>query len=188
MATARGDAAPDAQEAAVIAALSGPAADARLTAPGWIERGDAARLLDRVLPDRLERFLVRLGLLLMVFTALLGLLVALAIRAGLITELPASTGKLEWPTDPFWMLLLALVWIVVGVLNAIALGLSVAHRHPQGMAIAQFAVLTSLVAGGLLNAYISQVGAIASIVVQLVLLLMVLDQRRRIRERAATTP
>jgi hypothetical protein len=183
---ARGAEPADPQEAAVIGALSGPDADARLAAPGWIERGDAARLLDRVLPDRLERFLVRLGLLLMVLTAGVALLVALAIAGGVITELPASTGKLEWPTDPFWMLLLALVWIVVGALNLAALVLSLTGRHPRGMAIAQLGVLTSLVAGGLLDAYLNQVGAIVSILVQLAILLLVLDQRRRFRERRST--
>jgi hypothetical protein len=175
---------PDARETAVVAALTGHDADARLAAPGWVERGDAARLLDRVLPDRLERLLVRIGLLLMIAVAMLGLLIAVAIQGGVITELPASTGRLEWPTDPVWMLLLSLVWVVVGVLNTVALALSLTGRHPRGMAVAQFSVLTSLVAGGLLNAYVTQVGAIASILVQLALLLLVMDQRRRVREQA----
>jgi hypothetical protein len=85
-----------------------------------------------------------------------------------------------------WGLLIALVWIVVGVANGAALVMSLAGRHSRAMAVAQYAVLTELVAGGLLNVYVSQVGALTSVVVQVLLLLLILDQRRRIRDAEAT--
>ena len=83
------------------------------------------------------------------------------------------------------MLLLGLVWVAVGVANGVALVLSLAGRHPMGMAIAQYAVLAGLVAGGLLNTYVSQLGALSGILVQLGLLLLILDQRGRLETREA---
>lgn len=173
-------------ERGLIAALAGPGAEEALAHPGWIERGDGDRLLRRLLPDRLERFLVRVGLLVSALGALLGLLVAFVVAGGAIPSLPDPTGPLEAPTEPVWILLIAIVWVVVGIANGVALVLSLAHRHPLGMAVAQFAVLLGLVAGGLLNVYVSQVGALTGVVVQVILLLLILDQRRRIRDAPAT--
>ncbi len=53
------------------------------------------------------------------------------------------------------------------------------------MVVAQYAVLLGLVAGGLLNTYVSQVGALAGVVVQLGLLLLIIDQRRRLADGMA---
>jgi hypothetical protein len=56
------------------------------------------------------------------------------------------------------------------------------------MAVAQYAVLIGLVAGGLLNVYVSQVGALTGVIVQVLLLLLIVDQRRRLRDVPATRP
>jgi hypothetical protein len=171
-------------ERGLMAALAGPGAEDALAHPGWIERGDGDRLLRRILPDRLARFLVRVGLALSVLGALLGLLVAIVIAGGEIPAIPDPTGPIEAPTEPIWVLLVALVWVVVGAANGVALVLSVTGRHPTGMVVAQFAVLLGLIAGGLLNVYVSQVGALTGVIVQVLLLLLILDQRRRIRDQA----
>lgn len=171
-------------EAGLLAALSGPGADARLAEPGWLDRGDGDRLLRRMLSDRVERWLVRIGLGLSVLSALVGLLVAFVILGGALPAIPDPTGPIEAPTEPIWALLIALVWIVVGVANGTALVMSLTGRHPGAMAVAQYAVLTGLVAGGLLNVYVSQVSALAGVLVQVALLLLILDQRRRLREPA----
>jgi hypothetical protein len=177
---ATGSDAPSSLEGQLLALLVAPGAEARLVEPGWVERGEARRLLQRWLPDRLERLLVRVGLFLSVLAALLGVLVAIAIGGGEVPAIPDPAGPIETPSEPVWILLLALVWVIVGVANGIALVLSLAGRHASGMAIAQYAVLVGLVAGGLLNTYVSQIGALTSVVAQLGLLLLIIDQRRRL--------
>jgi hypothetical protein len=92
------------------------------------------------------------------------------------------------PTEPIWVLLVALVWIIVGIAGGVALVLSLVGRHPAGMAVAQYAVLIGLVAGGLLNVYVSQVGALTGVIIQVLLLLLILDQRRRLRDVPPTRP
>ncbi|MFN8619782.1 MAG: hypothetical protein U0869_11650 [Chloroflexota bacterium] len=169
-------------EGSLLAALAGPGADARLAQPGWIERGEGDRLLRRFLSDRVERWIIRIGLFLSVLSALAGVLIAIVILGGALPAIPDPTGPIEAPTEPIWALLIALVWIVVGCANGAALVMSLTGRHPRAMAVAQYAVLTDLVAGGLLNVYVSQVGALVSVLVQVVLLLLILDQRRRLRE------
>ncbi len=54
------------------------------------------------------------------------------------------------------------------------------------MAIAQYAVLFHLVAGGLLNLYVSQLEALSGVLMLFGLLLLILDQRSRIA--APATP
>lgn len=162
--------------------------EARLAEPGWIERGGAQRQLRRVLSDRTERILIRVGLFLSLVAALVGLLIALAVTGGQVTSIPDPVGPIEMPTEPVWILMLALVWVVVGVTNGVALVLSLTARHERGMAIAQYAVLIGLVAGGLLNTYVSQLGALSGVVVQLGLLLLILDQRGRLAEAVSKPP
>ena len=128
---------------------------------------------------------MRAGLLLSALGALVGLLVAIVIAGGEIPAIPDPTGPIEAPTEPIWVLLVAIVWVVVGIANGVALVLSLTGRHPTGMVVAQYAVLLDLVAGGLLNVYVSQVGALTSVIVQVLLLLLILDQRRRIRDQEA---
>ena len=184
LAVARGTEPATALEQGLIAALTGPEADARLAVPGWVGRGDGDRLLRRVLSDRVERIIVRAGLSLSVLAALLGILLAIAMAGGGVPVLPDPSGPIKAPTEPMWVLLLALVWVVVGTTNGVALVLSLTGRHARGMELAMFAVLFGLVAGGLLNVYVSQVGALAGVVIQTLLLLLILDQRRRIRKVA----
>ena len=154
--------------------------------PGWVERGEARRLLQRWLPDRLERLLVRIGLFLSALTALLGVLVAIAIGGGEVTAIPDPTGPIEAPSEPVWILLLALVWVVVGLANGLALVLSLAGRHAQGMAIAQYAVLGAWWRAACSTPTSRSVGALAGVVVQLGLLLLILDQRRRLANETAS--
>jgi hypothetical protein len=175
-------------ERGLLAALAGPGAEDALAHPGWIERGDGDRLLRRVLPDRLERFLVRIGMFVWVLGALFGLLVAIVIAGGEVPVITPPSGPIEVPTEPIWVLLVALVWIIVGIAGGVALVLSLVGRHPAGMAVAQYAVLIGLVAGGLLNVYVSQVGALTGVIIQVLLLLLILDQRRRLRDVPPTRP
>lgn len=163
----------------LLALLRSPDTDARLAHPGWVERGDLQRLIRRILPDRIERWIVRIGLFLSVGTAMLGVLVAVAIAGLDIQSLPDPEGPIEAPTEPIWIVLLGLVWVIVGVGCGVALTLSLARQHRRAMLVAQYFVLLGLVAGGLLNVYISQVQALSGVVVQFALLLLVLDQRSR---------
>jgi hypothetical protein len=176
---------PDGLAAHLVVALGAPEAEARLAPPGWIERGEGERLLERLLSDRVERAIVRVGLVVSVVGAAVGVLVTVAIAAGDLPAIPDPEGPIEAPTQPVWVLLLAVVWIVVGVANGIALVMSLTGRHPRGMAVAQYAVLANLVAGGLLNTYVSQLGALTGVLVQLGLLLLILDQRRRLARSSA---
>jgi hypothetical protein len=166
--------------------LGSSATTARLAQPGWVERGDPGRWVRRLLPDRLERWLIRIGLFLSALTATMGALLAIVVLSGEVTSIPeAAVGPIEYPSEPVWVLLLGLVWVAVGVANGVALVLSLAGRHPKGMAIAQYAVLAGLVAGGLLNTYVSQLGALSGILLQLGLLLLILDQRGRLETQEA---
>ena len=166
----------------LLAILGSPDTEARLARPGWLERGEARSLIRRLLPDRLERIIIRIGLFLSASAALVGLLIAIAVLGGQVTSIPVPDGPIEMPTEPVWLLLLALVWVVVGLTNGAALVLSLTGRHARGMAVAQYAVLIGLVVGGLLNTYVSQLGALSGVVVQLGLLLLILDQRGRLAE------
>jgi hypothetical protein len=165
--------------------LVAPEVEARLTDPGWLERGGARRLARRLLPDWLERLLVRIGLFLSVLSGLIGLLVALTVVGGGITAIPQPSGPIELPEDPVWAALLGVAWIVVGVANGIALLMSLAGRHERAMGLAQYAVLLGLVAGGLLNTYVAQLEALSGVLAQFALLLLVLDQRSRLADTAA---
>jgi hypothetical protein len=164
--------------------LGSSSTEHRLAQPGWVERLEAARWLRRLLPDLLERILIRIGLFLSALNALVGLLVVLVVLGGQVTDnaLSVPAGPMEFPQEPVWVLLLALVWIAVGASNGVALVLSIMGRHATGMAIAQYAVLVGLVAGGLLSTYVSQLGALSSVLVQLGSLLLVIDQRRRLAD------
>jgi hypothetical protein len=158
--------------------------ESRLATGGKLDGGTVARLAHRLLPDRLERFLVRVGLLLMALSAVLGLLVLLAVLGGVADGPITTRGPIEYPEDPVWLALLAVVWIVVGVVAGVALVLSLAGRHQRAMEVAQYAVLASLVAGGLLNLYVSQLEALGGVLLQFLLLLMLLDQRTRLSAAA----
>ncbi len=71
------------------------------------------------------------------------------------------------------------MWIVAGGASAVSLGLSVLGRHDGALALAQYALLIALAAGGLIDTYVGQFGALTSVIMQLALLALVLDQRSR---------
>jgi hypothetical protein len=73
------------------------------------------------------------------------------------------------------------IGVVVGVLSTVAIVLMLRGRERQGTTVAIGAMLTSLVAGGLLTFYIAQFGAVASTFVHLALLGPLLDARERLR-------
>jgi hypothetical protein len=174
------------------ALLTSPEIEARLASPGWIERGDAAALLERLLPLRLERALVLLGLLWMAFVAALSSLLLLGLAwAGGPLEITVPEGPVEIPTEPIWVILLLVVGVVVGIASGVAAVLILRRREPAGIRVAIGAVLLNLVAGGLLTFYVAQFGAVASTVGHLVLLALLLDHGRRldaIEPAPPTTP
>ena len=61
----------------------------------------------------------------------------------------------------------------------VALALLLARRDGSAISIAMGATLASLVAGGLLTFYVAQFGAMAQVVGQLVLLVLLVDYRSR---------
>ena len=171
----------DALPGELLGLLRSPETEARLTPTGWLERGAHLGWLRRLLPDRLERLLIRIGLLLNALGGLAGLiLVAVAASGVSVTELIEPTGPVEFPEDSLWLGLLGVVAIVAGAASAVALVMSVFRRHERSMALAQYALLVMLVAGGLLEMYVSQLGALTNVLIQLALLLLVLDQRSRL--------
>jgi len=161
--------------------LTSPEIEALLAPPGWIARGDAAALLERILPLRLERALVLLGLLWMALLAALSslLLLGLAWADGPL-EIPVPEGPVEFPTEPIWVILLLVIGVVVGIASGVAAALILRRRERAGIRVATAAVLLNLVAGGLLTFYVAQFGAVASTVGHLVLLGLLLDYARRL--------
>ncbi len=173
--------------ASMIATLESPAMDARLVSPGFVARGDARRLLERFLPTRLERWLIAIGLLLAVATALFSVLVLLVSASGELDWselLTADVGRLEIPTEPVWLLLFLGINAVVGLGAAAAFLLLVARRSMRAMDIGLAAILLGLVAGGLVGFYAAQVGVLTSTIQQVLLLGLIVDQRIRLQRTA----
>lgn len=171
----------------VVRALASPTIDERLATEGWVARGDARRLLERLLPTRLERWLVYLSLAMAVLAALVAALVLLAstqVELGDLNELVADAGRLEFPSEPIWILLSLAVNVVVGVAAVVALALLVRGRTRRGLSTALLALLTNLVAGGLVGFYAAQFTALTSTVLIVLQLGLVLDLRIR-TERAS---
>jgi len=173
---------PDSVPELLVRALTSPTMDERLTAEGWVARGDARRLLERVLPTRLERWLIYLSLALAVLTALLSALFLWAstqVELGDINELVEDAGRLEFPSEPIWILLSLAVNVVVGVAAVVALVLLARGRTRRGLNAALVALLTNLVAGGLVTFYAAQITALTSTVLVVLQLGLVLDLRIR---------
>jgi hypothetical protein len=171
--------------------LHSPETDARLVASDWTEHRPVLVQLRRLMPDRLEYVLIRIGLLLNALGALAGLVILVIASSGATPASLADTaGPVELPDDPFWLALIGLVGLLVGGASAVALGLSVLGHRDRALALAQYSLLLALVAGGLLDTYVEQVGALANVLMQLALLALVLDQRSRRaeQERPATAP
>lgn len=177
----------DAIADAVVNTLRLAAIDARLADEGWVARGDARRLLERILPTRVERWFIIVGLLLAAVGAIFSALVMLAAATGeldWVETLAAESGRLELPTEPIWFLLLLGINIVVGVGSVAALLLAWRGRTVLAMNAALATTLLSLVAGGLIGFYAVQLAALASTVELLLLLALILDQRIRLRQAA----
>lgn len=172
--------AADDLRAQLVATLGSRAVDERLAREGPISRGDARRWLERVLPARLERGLVYLGLVLAVVgaaVAALTLLVLYASPEGI--DLSAlDTGRIEAPDEPLWIWLLLAVNVVVGVSAAVALFLRL-RRSRLWLDAALVAVLIDLVVGELVAFYAVQIAALSSAIWGVVLLGLVLDLRVR---------
>ena len=163
------------------ALLTSPEMESRLAPPGWVARGDAAALLDRLLPLRLERALVVIGLLWMAFLAAVSSLLLLGLAwAGGPIEIPIPEGPVEYPADPIWAILLLVIGVAVGTASGVAAAMILRHRERAGIRVATGAVLLNLIAGGLLTFYVAQFGALSSTLVHLVLLALLLDLGRRL--------
>lgn len=173
---------PDSVPTLLVRALTSPTMDEQLTAQGWVARGDARRLAERLLPARLERWLVYLSLVMAVLTALVAALFLVAstqIELGDINELVEDSGRLEFPSEPIWILLSLAINVVVGVAAAVALALLARGRTRRGLNAALVALLTNLVAGGLVTYYAAQFTALTSTVLVVLQLGLVLDLRIR---------
>jgi hypothetical protein len=165
-------------------ALSTLEVGSTLVPPGWLERGETRALWERILPTRIERWLILIGLVWNVLIAALGGIILLAANeVGGLEAIDVPEGPVEVPTDPFWTLLLLGVGVLVGVVSAIAVILMLRGKGSRGSGMAILAMLISLVAAGSLTFYVTQFGALASTIAHLGLLLLILDFRIRL-ERA----
>jgi hypothetical protein len=175
------------------AALESPAMDERLASEGWVARGGARRLLERILPTRVERWLVVASLVLeglAAAVAIVAMVVLWASAEGALNDVEpyaASAGRLEFPTEPIWIVLSMGIAVVVGLTATAALVLIGRGRTMKGLNLALMAVLTNLVAGGLVNFYAAQMPAITTAVLTVVQLGLIVDLRIR-TERSALTP
>jgi len=167
----------------LLVTLNSAAMDDRLAAEGWIARGDARRTLERILPTRVERWLVVIGLIWNALAAALAALTMVAVSGEsieLLEEFAASSGRLEIPTEPFWILLLLGITVVAGTGCAIALALMWRGRGRLAMDVGLAAILISLVVGGLIGFYATQFTALTSMLTLLVLLGLIVDRRIRL--------
>jgi len=180
---------PDALSDQLLRTLGSPAMDARLVDAGWLERGGARRTLERLLPTRLERWLVYIGLLLSVVSALVAalVLVGLYYEPDLLDLSQLDSGRLEIPTDPLWIWLSLAVYVVTGASALVALVLRVARRKTW-LTAALVAVLIDLVVGELISFYVAQSGQLGSAFWSVVLLGLVVDLRIRQRHADAAAP
>jgi hypothetical protein len=161
--------------------------DARLASPGWIASGQARSLLERILPTRLERWLILGGLLWTALQALVAMAVLLAqdrFIIGGLENVTDATSPLEVPTEPTWSMLLLGIAIVVGVASLAAITLALRGRERQALRFALGATLLALVAGDLVAFYAFQIAALASTVLDLALLGLIIDYRVRIERQA----
>jgi hypothetical protein len=164
----------------LVATLGSSAIDERLAREGPIARGDARRWLERILPTRVERWLVYLGLAQSVLAAMVAGLVLLAQRYGadILDVSSLDTGRLEIPDDPLWVVLLFGINVLVGVAALVAIGLRLRGRRGW-LDAALVAILIDLVVGELVAVYAIQVAALGTAIWSVVLLGLVIDLRIR---------
>jgi hypothetical protein len=171
----------DALAGRIAGLLESPEVDATLASAGWVSRGSARVLLERLLPTRLERVFIIIGLGFATFLAVGTTVFVLTFDIdALVTIFPDTTGPVENPTDPFWWLLLGGTAILVGIVSAIAVVALLRGDARRGATIGMAAMLIHLVATGLLTFYVAQFEAVASTVVRVILLALILDFRGRL--------
>jgi hypothetical protein len=167
-------------DAQLLAMLESQTVDERLVAAGPLDSGTVRKWLERLLPTRLERWLVYAGLVLSVLTALVAALILVALtqvpEADLVQQMDA--GRIEFPEDPIWAILLLGISIVTGISAAIALGLRI-RGSGRWLDAALVAVIIDLVVGELVAFYAAQFTALADAVWSVVLLGLVADLRIR---------
>ena len=176
----------DGLQAILVEALQSTAIDERLGSAGPVARGDARRWLERLLPTRVEHWLVVLGLIgssLFAVAAAVGL-VMLALDPEIVDEmmgdLAADGGRSDIPTNPIWMFLLLGVIVVAGSLATAALVLFRLGRRTLALNVAVLGGLVFLGLGGLVSFYAVQFGALTNSVLGLVFLGLIIDYRIRI--------
>jgi hypothetical protein len=179
----------DALAGRIAGLLESREVDATLASAGWVSRGSARALLERVLPTRLERVFIIIGLASAAFIAALTTVFVLTVDIdALATIFPDSTGPVETPTDPFWWLLLGGTAILVGIVSAIAMLALLRGDARRGATIGMAAMLITLVATGLLTFYVAQFEAVTSTIVRVILLALILDYRGRLDRAEAPDP
>ena len=155
----------------------------RLTEPGWVARGDARALLDRVLPTRVERWLILFGLIWTALQAVVAFIVLLAWERIVIGGLEFASdvsGPVDVPTEPLWSLLFLTIAAMVGVGNVVAIVLALRERERLAMQLALITSLIALLVGDLVAFYAFQIAALASTVLDLLLVGLIIDYRIRL--------
>ena len=176
----------DGLQATLVGALQSTAIDERLGSAGPVARGDARRWLERLLPTRLEHWLVVLGLIAtgLIAAAAAVLLVAVALEPEIVDEimgdLAEDGGRMDIPSNPIWFLLFIGVMVVAGGLSTAALVLLRLGRRTLGLNVALLGALVFLGLGGLVAFYAVQFGALTNSVLALVFLGLIIDYRIRI--------
>ena len=172
-------------DAQLLAVLESAAIDGRLATAGPVASGKARRWLERMLPTRLERWLIYAGLVLGVLTAIVaGLaLLGLALAPDIDIVQDIDAGRIEFPDDPRWTILLLGVYLVTGATATVALGLRVVGSA-RWLDAALASVIIDLVVGDFVAFYAAQFTALAGAVWGVILLGLVLDLRIR-TERAS---
>ncbi len=176
----------DGLQAILVEALQSTAIDERLASAGPVARGDARRWLERLLPTRVEHWLV---VLVLIGSSLLAAVLAVGLVAfaldpeivdEMMADLAADGGRSDIPTNPIWMVLLLGVIVVAGSLATAALVLLRLGRSTLGLNVALLGGLVFLGLGGLLSFYAVQFAALTNNVLGLVFLGLIIDYRIRI--------
>ena len=169
--------------AQLLATLESSSVDSRLAAGGPIARGDARRWLERIVPARLERWVLYFGLALSVVSAIGATfsLVALNYEPDFFDASLVDAGRMQLPDDPIWVVLLFAVNVAVGVSAVVSLGLRI-RGSDRWLDAALVAVLIDLVVGELVAFYAIQFLALTSAFWSLLLLGITIDLRIRARE------
>ncbi|MFV2063361.1 MAG: hypothetical protein ACC726_07585, partial [Chloroflexota bacterium] len=114
--------------------------------------------------------------------AAIGIIVLLALQDStldILEFLPEPDGRQELPQEPIWSLLGISIGVVVGIGSIAAIVLSWRGRARQAMTVALGATITGLVAGGLVGFYAVQLTALAITLLDLLLVGLIIDFRRR---------